>query len=57
MALNWFKFASPASFYPIAGRLVPLFWVLTAVLVGLGLYWGFFETVDRLGGSNAQKDI
>ena len=37
----WFQFASPARFYPLAGRMIPWFaWV--AVLLGLaGLYIGF----------------
>ena len=25
VSLNWFKYASPASFYPLAGRLIPWF--------------------------------
>ncbi|MBI1196021.1 MAG: heme ABC transporter permease [Gammaproteobacteria bacterium] len=41
MAINWYKFASPASFYPLAGRLVPWFWILAAVLIVIGLYLGF----------------
>lgn len=40
--VNWFKYAAPASFYPLAGRLIPWFTAL-AVLFGLaGLYVGFF---------------
>lgn len=56
MAFNWFKFAAPAAFYPIAGRLIPVFWILAGALVILGLYWGFFQTPDQLGGTNAQKE-
>lgn len=41
MAINWFKFSSPASFYPLAGRLIPWFWSLAAILVVIGLYLGF----------------
>jgi heme exporter protein C len=37
-----FKFSSPATFYPLAGRLLPLFWVATIVLIGIGLYMSFF---------------
>ncbi len=36
-----FRFASPAAFYPVAGRLVPWFAVLAAVLAIAGLYVGF----------------
>lgn len=39
---NWFKFASPQAFYPLAGKLIPLFWVLTAVFGIAGLWMGFF---------------
>ncbi|NCC29110.1 MAG: heme ABC transporter permease, partial [Gammaproteobacteria bacterium] len=56
MASNWFRFAAPASFYPLAGRLIPVFWILTGVCLLVGLYWGFFQTPDQLGGSNAQKE-
>ncbi|QIK38463.1 heme ABC transporter permease [Caldichromatium japonicum] len=56
MTFNPFKFAAPATFYPLAGRLIPWFWALTVVPLALGLYWGFFQTPDQLGGSNAQKE-
>jgi heme exporter protein C len=40
MAVNWFKYASPASFYDLAGRMVPWF-AGAAVATGLlGLYIG-----------------
>ncbi|MCC6209334.1 MAG: heme ABC transporter permease [Gammaproteobacteria bacterium] len=42
MALNWFKYSSPASFYPLAGRLAPWFGVAAALLTLTGLYLGFF---------------
>jgi len=42
LALNWFKYASPQTFYPLAGRLIPVFAVLAAVLGLTGLYIGFF---------------
>ena len=42
MALNWFKYASPQTFYPLAGRLIPTFAVLAAALGLAGLYIGFF---------------
>jgi heme exporter protein C len=56
MQINWFKYASPATFYPVAGRLVPVFGALALALVLFSLYWGFFETPERLGGSNPQKE-
>ena len=42
MTTNWFKFASPQAFYPLAGKLIPFFWVLTAVFGIAGLWMGFF---------------
>ena len=42
MALNVWKYASPQTFYPLAGRLVPWFFTLAAVLAVVGLYIGFF---------------
>jgi heme exporter protein C len=42
MSINWFKYASPPSFYPLAGMLVPCFFV-AAVLFGIaGVYISFF---------------
>jgi heme exporter protein C len=40
--LNFYQYASPATFYPLAGRLVPWFAALAAVLAAVGLYIGFF---------------
>ena len=54
--MKLFRFSSPATFYPLAGKLIPLFWVLAAVTLVVGLYWGFFETPDQLGGTNPQKE-
>lgn len=42
MAINWFKFSSPASFYPLAGRMAPWFGVAAALLFVVGLYLSFF---------------
>ena len=42
MSINWFKYASPQTFYPLAGRLVPWMFALFAILLLLGLYIGFF---------------
>ena len=40
--INWFKFSSPASFYPLAGKLVPIFMVAALILIAVGLYMSFF---------------
>jgi heme exporter protein C len=39
--INWFKYASPQNFYPIAGKMIPWFWALAAVFGVAGLYVGF----------------
>src|SRR5437879_6602771 len=39
--INWYKYAAPANFYPIAGRLVPWFTGVTIILFIVGLYLGF----------------
>jgi heme exporter protein C len=39
-SINWFRFASPASFYPLSGRLVPWFAVVAAILAAIGLWLG-----------------
>lgn len=56
MKLNWYKFSSPATFYPLAGKMIPWFAWLALILTLVGLYWSFFETPDRLGGTNPQKE-
>lgn len=42
MALNIWKYAAPQTFYPLAGKMVPVFAVLAVVLAVAGLYVGFF---------------
>ncbi len=39
-AINWFRFSSPASFYPLAGSLAPWFAVAAAILAAIGLWLG-----------------
>ena len=36
------KYASPKTFYPLAGRLIPWFAAVTAALLGVGLYQALF---------------
>jgi heme exporter protein C len=40
--VNWFKYASPQSFYPLAGKMIPWFWTLAAVFGVAGLWITFF---------------
>ncbi len=39
-SINWYRFASPTSFYPLAARLVPWFAVSAAILAAIGLWLG-----------------
>lgn len=39
--INWYRFAGPQAFYPLAGRLIPWFWTLAAIFGIAGLYVGF----------------
>jgi heme exporter protein C len=40
--MNWFWYASPQTFYPLAGRMAPWFAAAAAILCAVGLYLGFF---------------
>lgn len=42
MAINWFKYSAPSSFYWLAGKLTPWFAWSSAVLFAVGLYISFF---------------
>jgi len=39
-SLNWFKYASPVAFFPLAGRMIPWFSWAAAILTAVGLYIG-----------------
>src|SRR5919112_2983708 len=40
--MNLYKYASPAMFYPLAGKLIPWFAIPAALLFATGLFVGFF---------------
>ena len=40
--INWFRYSSPAAFFPLAGRLAPWFGGAAFALLVVGLYVGFF---------------
>ena len=48
MKVNWFKYAAPSTFYPLAGKMIPFFGWSALILILSGLYWGFFETPELL---------
>jgi heme exporter protein C len=39
-SIIWLYFSSPKNFYPLAGKLIPIFAVLAVVLTAIGLYIG-----------------
>jgi heme exporter protein C len=41
-SLRIFRFSSPATFYPLAGKMIPWFATAAALLTVVGLYIGFF---------------
>ena len=40
--MNLYKYASPATFYPLAGKMIPWFAIPAAILFATGLFVGFF---------------
>jgi heme exporter protein C len=40
--VNWFRFSSPQTFYPLAGKMVPWFAAAAAILAAIGFYIAFF---------------
>jgi heme exporter protein C len=38
--MNWYRYSSPASFYPLAGKMIPWFAWAAAILAAIGLYIG-----------------
>ncbi|MCE7913171.1 MAG: heme ABC transporter permease [Nitrosomonas sp. PRO4] len=42
MTINWFKYSSPASFYSLAGKMIPIFAFAAVISLVAGLYVGFF---------------
>ncbi len=57
MAINWFKYASPATFYVLAGRMIPFFVVASVLLLLAGLYISFFVAPTDFQQSEAYRII
>ena len=57
MASYWFKFASPVTFYPLAGRLIPWFATGAAVLTLVGLYIGLIAAPTDAQQGDAYRII
>jgi heme exporter protein C len=41
LGINWFKYSSPPTFYPLAGRMLPWFYTLAAMFAVAGVYISF----------------
>ncbi len=57
MAINWFKYAAPSTFYGLAGKLIPWFAWPAVVLFVVGLYIGFFVAPTDATQSEAYRII
>ena len=53
--MNLYKYASPAAFYPLAGKLIPWFAIPAAILFVVGLYVGFFVAPVDFQQGNAYR--
>ena len=57
MAINWFKYSAPSTFYGLAGKLTPWFAWPAALLFAAGLYIGFFVAPTDAIQSEAYRII
>jgi len=57
LAINWFKYSAPSTFYGLAGKLIPWFAWPAAVLFGIGFYIGFFVAPTDAVQSEAYRII
>jgi heme exporter protein C len=55
--MNWYKYASPPNFYPLAGKMIPFFAIPAAVLFLVGLYVGFFVAPTDFQQGDAYRII
>ncbi len=55
--MNWYKYASPANFYPLAGKLIPWFAIPSAILFVIGLYVGLFYAPTDFQQGDAYRII
>ena len=57
MAINWFKYSAPSTFYGLAGKLIPWFAWPSAILFAVGLYIGFFVAPTDVQQGEAYRII
>jgi heme exporter protein C len=55
--MNLYKYASPATFYPLAGKMIPWFAIPAAVLFAAGLFIGFFVAPTDFQQGDAYRII
>jgi heme exporter protein C len=55
LAINWFKYSAPSTFYGLAGKLVPWFAGSSAILFAVGLYISFFVAPTDAQQSEAYR--
>jgi heme exporter protein C len=55
LAINWFKYSAPSTFYGLAGKLAPWFAWTSALLFAVGLYIGFFVAPTDAQQSEAYR--
>jgi ABC-type transport system involved in cytochrome c biogenesis permease subunit len=55
--MNIYKYASPAMFYPVAGKLIPWFAIPAAILFATGLFVGFFVAPTDFQQGDAYRII
>jgi heme exporter protein C len=57
LAINWFKYSAPSTFYGLAGKLIPWFAWPAAMLFCVGMYIGFFVAPTDAVQSEAYRII
>jgi heme exporter protein C len=55
--INWYKYAAPVNFYPLAGKMLPWFTGLTILLFAVGLYMSFFVAPTDFQQGNSYRII
>jgi len=57
LAINWFKYSAPSTFYALAGKLAPWFAGLSAILFMIGLYMGLVAAPTDVQQGEAYRII
>ena len=57
IAQNWFRYASPAAFYPLAGKMIPWFAGAAGLLAAAGLYVGLIAAPTDFQQGDAYRII